>query len=76
MIVTVHATPRSRQEKVEWLDEDTCKVWVRAVAEGGKANDAIVRILADELKVAKSLITLRRGGSARMKQFDIEKHPD
>lgn len=76
MILTVHATPRSRSEKIEWVDEDTCKVWVRAVPEGGKANEAIVVLLSRELRVAKSLISLKRGDSARLKQFVIQKHSD
>lgn len=71
MILTVHVKPGARKESIEWLDEDTIKMSVRAVPEKGKANLAVIELLADELGIAKSKIKLVRGATAKIKQFEI-----
>ena len=71
MIITAHVKPGARQNSLEWLDEDTVKISVTAAPEKGKANKAVIELLAEELGVAKSTIELIRGGTARMKQFKI-----
>ncbi|MBT5808010.1 DUF167 domain-containing protein [Candidatus Uhrbacteria bacterium] len=73
MIITAHVKPNASSNRVEWLDEDTVKVWVTAVPEKGKANKAVVELLSKEMRVAKSRIELIRGGTARMKQFEVQK---
>lgn len=40
--------------------------------EGGKANDALIKLLARELKIPKSSITIKRGQSSRHKLLNIE----
>ncbi|MEK7620553.1 MAG: DUF167 domain-containing protein [Patescibacteria group bacterium] len=71
MIITAHVKPGARQNSLEWLDEDTVKISVTVAPEKGKANKAVIELLAEELGVAKSTIELIRGGTARMKQFKI-----
>lgn len=72
MIITVHAKPAARRNAVTKLDENTYKIEVTAAPEQGKANEAIARALADELNVAVSRITLTRGATTRIKQFDLK----
>jgi len=71
MILTLYVKPGSRQEKIEWLDKDTAKVWVRAVAEKGKANEAVIELISKELSIPKTSIELIRGGTAKIKQLKI-----
>ncbi len=71
MILTAHVRPSARQNSIEWIDEDTCKISVSAPPEKGKANKAVTSLLANELKVSKSSIELVRGATARIKQFKI-----
>ncbi len=71
MILTVHVKPGARITSLKWLDEDTLKVAVTALPEKGKANKAVIEVLAEELGVAKSSIELIRGGTTRIKQFRI-----
>ena len=72
MILTVHAKPRAKKTEIlKWLDEETVKVAVKAPPEKGKANEAIIKLLAQEFKVAPSLIQLIRGATTRIKQFEI-----
>lgn len=71
MILTVHAKPGAKKEGVTWLDKDTLKISVRAVAEKGKANEAVIELLSKELGIAKSRIRLVRGATTRIKQLEI-----
>ncbi len=72
MIITVHVKPRARKNAIEWIDDETAKISVTAIAEKGKANDAVIEVLSDDLGVAKSLIEIVRGKTTRIKQVEIK----
>lgn len=72
MIVTVHVKPRSRKNTIEWIDDETTKISVTAIAEKGKANDAVVEVLSEDLDIAKSRIEIVRGKTTRIKQVEIK----
>lgn len=72
MIVTVHVKPRSRKNTIEWIDDETAKISVTAIAEKGKANDAVIEVLSDDLDIAKSRIEIVRGKTTRIKQVEIK----
>lgn len=73
MILTVHAKPGARENTLEWMDDDTLKISVVARAEGGKANAAILELLAKELRVPKTSLTIVRGVTTRLKQISTQK---
>jgi uncharacterized protein (TIGR00251 family) len=73
VIITVHVKPRSRKNSIEWIDDETAKISVTAIAEKGKANDAVMEVLSEDLGVAKSLIEIVRGKTTRIKQVEIKK---
>lgn len=75
MILTAHIKTQARCNEVTWLDADTVKIAVTAIPEHGKANKAILDLLAKELGVSKTSIELIRGTTAKIKQFRIEKMP-
>lgn len=52
--------------------ETHLKVRVRAAPENGKANAALVEVLADALRVPKSAVRLVRGQTARLKVVNID----
>lgn len=72
MIITVHVKPRARKNAIEWIDEETAKISVTVIAEKGKANDAVIEVLSEDLGVAKSLIEIVRGKTTRIKQVEIK----
>ena len=71
MIITVHVKPQSRENSIEWIDNETAKISVTAPADKGKANEAVIEVLSKDLKVAKSLIEIIRGKTTRIKQITI-----
>ena len=73
----VRLTPRSSLDCVEGWDQDEqgrryLKVRVRAVPIEGKANAALVVLLAKTLAVAKSQVRLVAGDTARLKIVEID----
>lgn len=72
MFLTVHVKPNARQNRItKQLDETTYVVEVTAPPVEGKANRAVVELLAEHFGVAKSCILLKRGAATRIKQFEI-----
>ena len=67
MRIYLKVVPKSSQEKVEELENGNFKVWTAAVAEKGKANDAVVKILAKHFGVAKNKIEIVGGKTSRDK---------
>ncbi|TSJ80699.1 MAG: DUF167 domain-containing protein [Candidatus Cardinium sp.] len=71
----IHAKPKSHQGKVEhWIEEGgkyRLQLRIMAPPEGGKANKAIIALLAKTLDIAKSNITLVSGATVRRKTFKI-----
>lgn len=51
------------------------KVTVRAAAQGGKANGAIVTLLAGEWGLPRTALTLRSGATDRRKSFHLAGDP-
>ena len=69
--IWVTVRPQSRKEEVVRLAEGEFRVSVHAPAKEGKANEAVVELLADHFSVAKSAIRIVRGQSARRKLIEI-----
>jgi uncharacterized protein (TIGR00251 family) len=68
----VRLTPRSAVERVEEVVDGVLKVRVMAPAVEGGANTALVRVLADELGIARRDVRIVAGGSSRQKLVVIE----
>ena len=51
-------------------------VKVTAVAEGGKANAALVKLLANELNIPKSAVAIQHGATSRHKLISLDVAPD
>jgi uncharacterized protein len=70
--VTVRVKPGSRKGPlVETADDGDLTIYVREPAVDGKANDAVIRLLAEHLGVARSQLTLASGATSRLKRFRI-----
>ena len=72
MKITVKAKTGAKTEKVEQLDSKSFKVSVKASPIEGKANEAIIRALAEHFDIARSRIVLVSGQTSKQKVFEIE----
>jgi hypothetical protein len=68
--LALRVTPGARVEGVE-LGEGLLLIKVRAKPEGGKANDAVLDLVARALGVATSRLRLLRGATGRDKLVQI-----
>jgi hypothetical protein len=69
--ILVDVKPNSKQQKIEKITDGVYKVYVRAPAREGKANSAVIEIVADYFKVAKSLVTIKAGKTSKTKVIII-----
>jgi len=69
--IAVRVTPRASRNAVV-LDGETIRVLVTVVPEDGKANAAVVKLLAKALGVAKTRLALLRGAASRDKVFRLD----
>ena len=71
MRIFVKAKPRAREDKIEKIDEQNFVVAVTEPPVQGRANLAIVKVLADYFQVAQSQVCLISGFTSRQKVFEI-----
>lgn len=69
--IAVRVTPKASRNAVVAGEDGVIRIYVTAVPEGGKANAAVVKLLAGALGVPKSRLDLIRGAAARDKVFRI-----
>ena len=67
----VRVQPRAKRDALEAVERQSLKSYVTAPPEGGKANDALVALLAKALGVAKSRVRIVRGHRGRKKLVSI-----
>jgi uncharacterized protein (TIGR00251 family) len=74
----VKVVPRASMNAITgWSDashEELC-VRVTAVADGGKANAAVIKLFARELKLAKAAVNIAQGTTSRHKLLVFDLSP-
>lgn len=68
----LHVTPRARRNALEEVAEGTIKAMITAPPEDGRANAAVIALLAQALGVAKSRLTLIKGATSRDKVLRLD----
>jgi len=71
VVLSVRAQPGAKKNELRGEQNGMLKVCVTQVAERGKANKAIVEVLAKELKLRRSQIELIAGELQPQKRFLI-----
>lgn len=70
-LLHVRVQPKARMNAVVGWRGEALRVSVTAAPEDGKANRAVIALLADRLGVAATSISLVRGASSRDKWFRL-----
>jgi hypothetical protein len=68
--INIKVIPKSGRSELKVVGK-TLKVWLKATPEDGKANNELVRVLADFFGVQRSSINIISGLSSRNKIVDI-----
>ncbi len=70
--LNVSVIPRASRQRIQWLSPTEAKVWVCAAPERGKANKAVVKLIASQLGVRPSKTRIARGWTSSKKVIVIE----
>ena len=73
MKIFVKVKPKAKEEKVQKISETNFKVWVREAPEKGRANLAVIRVLADYFDTSQSSIKIDSGSKSRLKIIEINR---
>lgn len=73
MFINVIAHPNSKKPRVEKDLLGNLDVYVSAPPLGGRANEAVIKALAEYFKIKRYQISLIRGQTSKQKIFCIEK---
>ena len=80
LAVRVRVTPNAGADRIEGVETrddgvEVIRIRVRAIPDKGKANDAVIALLAASLGVPKRAVTLTAGDTARQKALHIAGDP-
>ncbi|MBF0493171.1 MAG: DUF167 domain-containing protein [Deltaproteobacteria bacterium] len=70
--LNVKVVPRSSKNKVQLLEDGSLKVHLTAAPVEGKANEALIPLLAEYFKVKKSKVSLLVGKNSKNKIVQID----
>lgn len=78
--IALRVTPRGGRDAVDGIEQlsdgrTVLKVRVRAIADGGEANRAVLVLLAKSLGIPKASVSLLSGATSRLKQVAIDGDP-
>jgi uncharacterized protein (TIGR00251 family) len=72
MTLHIKAKPGSKGNQIIIADDGTITIKIKAPAQDGKANEELVRFLAEKLGLSKSKINIVSGFSSPFKKLEIE----
>jgi hypothetical protein len=78
--VALRVTPRGGSDEIDGLEtlangRTVIKVRVRAIADGGEANRAVMELIAKALGVPKARVRILSGATSRLKQIAVDGDP-
>ena len=69
--LAVRVTPRAKRNAVVKTDDKSLKIYVTAPPEDGRANEAVVKLIADWLGVKRRQVEIVSGATSRNKVVRI-----
>jgi uncharacterized protein (TIGR00251 family) len=72
----VQVRPDAKRSAITGWNADLLKVSVAAPPIEGRANEALIEFLAEELNLPRRQITVLRGATSRLKLLEIDAPPE
>ena len=67
----VKVKPNARENSIRQFEDGTWIAEVKAPPKDGKANRALIKVIAKQFNVTKSQVSIRRGKSGRTKLIQL-----
>ncbi len=71
MQINVKVITKAKENKIK-QEKDGLKAYLTAVPEKGKANELLIKVLADYYKINKSSIKIIKGEKSRNKIIEVQ----
>lgn len=71
MLIFVTVKPRKKENKVEKVNDNHYTVWTKEVPQKGKANNAVIKLLAEYFDIKQSAILLKSGTTSKHKICEV-----
>lgn len=68
----VKVKPNSKQQKIEEQADGSLNVHLKSPPVDGKANEELIKLLAEKFNVPKSYIRIKSGATSRQKLVEID----
>lgn len=69
--IDLNVHPKARRDDIVGIHDDRLKIRVNAAPEGGRANDAVLDLLADRLGLKRNQLSLISGATGRLKRVVV-----
>lgn len=69
--LTLHIQPGAKMTEFAGLHGDALKIRLAAPPVDGKANEALIKFVADTLGLPKSAVTIKSGQTSRRKALEV-----
>ena len=69
--LTLHIQPGAKMTEFAGLHGDALKIRLAAPPVDGKANEALIKFIADTLGLPKSAVTIKSGQTSRRKALEV-----
>ena len=70
--LTLHIQPGAKKTEFAGLHGDALKIRLAAPPVDGKANEALIKFVAETLGLAKSAVNLKSGQTSRRKVLEVQ----
>ncbi|MBL8430404.1 MAG: YggU family protein [Dechloromonas sp.] len=70
--LTLHIQPGARKTEFAGLHGDALKIRLAAPPVDGKANEALIKFVAETLNLPKSAVSLKSGQTSRRKVLEVQ----
>jgi uncharacterized protein (TIGR00251 family) len=70
--IQLKVKPNARTAELSQQDDGTWLAKVKAPPVDGKANEAVIQLVAEHFGVRRAQVTIRSGASARLKLIQID----
>lgn len=71
-VLAIKVKPNARQEKLECQDDGSWRAEIKAPPVDGKANKALIALVARYFGLKKSQVSIKTGAGSRLKRVEID----